>query len=273
MTERKMPDSPWIVTLKRNVEAQMSFWCFPYAGATAHVYRSWADGLPNNMEVHAIQLPGRGSRLAEPAFLRIPPLIELLASETASLLDRPFAFFGHSLGAMIGFELASHLARFHGLMCSRLFVSGCRAPQYFHNGRDIHKLSQDAFVHELRRFGGTPDELLRDEELMRISLPALRSDFELFETHRHARGEPLGCGITAFGGLDDDEVPQAQLEAWSLHTKAQFACHMRPGGHFFLHERQQEMLALIRQDIYALQANGSMSKGESPALVQKGVGV
>jgi len=150
----------------------------------------------------------------ERPFTQLSPLIETLAQALAPLLDKPFAFFGHSLGALVSFELVRRIRRQYGVHPVRLFVSAGRAPQIPHRGRPIHTLPDKEFLMELRRLNGTPSELLGHEELMEIMLPVLRADFAVYETYLYSTEPPLNCPISAFGGLQDHEVSDSDLEAW-----------------------------------------------------------
>jgi medium-chain acyl-[acyl-carrier-protein] hydrolase len=226
----------WIPFRKPDPQSRLRLFCFPYAGAGALIFHKWSDALPRDIEVCPIQLPGRGTRLTEPPFTKLPGLVEALARVLVPLLDKPFAFFGHSLGALIGFELARQIRRQHGLHPVRLFVSAGRAPQIPHRARPIHTLPDNEFLTELRRLNGTPRELLDHEELMEVMLPILRADFALYETYLYSAEPPLTCPISAFGGLQDRKVSASDLEAWRSQTSASFSLRLSPGDHFFLKE-------------------------------------
>jgi medium-chain acyl-[acyl-carrier-protein] hydrolase len=226
----------WISFRKPDPKAQLRLFCFPHAGAGALIFRNWSDGLPRDVEVCPIQLPGRGTRLTEPPFTKLSCLIEALVRALDPLLDKPFAFFGHSLGALIGFELAREIRRQYGVHPVRLFASGGRAPQIPHRAPPIHTLPDNEFLAELRRLNGTPRELLDHKELMAVMLPILRADFALYETYMYSNEPPLNCPISAFGGLQDRRVSASDLEAWRSQTSASFSLRMFPGDHFFLKE-------------------------------------
>ena len=168
---------PWIACRKPRPQARLRLFCFPYAGGGASIFRTWPDGLPADVEVCPVQLPGRGTRLMERPFTQLSPLVEALAQALLPLLDKPFAFFGHSLGALVSFELARHLRRQYGVHPVRLFVSACRAPQIPHRDRPIHTLPEAEFLAELRRLNGTPAEVLEHEELMRDRTSRLAGGF------------------------------------------------------------------------------------------------
>jgi medium-chain acyl-[acyl-carrier-protein] hydrolase len=224
----------WIPWHKPNLKSRIRLFCFPFAGAGALIFHAWPDRLPAEVEVCPVQLPGRGTRLKEPPFTRLPPLVEALAQALIPLLDKPFAFFGHSLGALVSFELARRIRRESGLLPVRLFVSACDAPEIPHRGRAIHDLPKAELLTELRRLNGTPSELLDHEELMEIALPLLRADFAIYETYLYSTESPLDCPISAFGGLQDRRVLMSNLEAWRSHTNVSFSLQRLPGDHFFL---------------------------------------
>ena len=226
----------WIPFRKPDPQTRLRLICLPYAGAGALIFRKWSDALPPDIEVCPIQLPGRGTRLTEPPFTMLSCLVEALARVLDPLLDKPFAFFGHSLGALIAFELARQIRRHHGVHPVRLFASAGRAPQIPHRTPPIHNLANKEFLAELRRLNGTPRELLDHEELMEVMLPILRADFALYETYLYSNEPPLNCPISAFGGVQDRRVSASDLEAWRSQTSASFSLRMFPGDHFFLKE-------------------------------------
>ncbi|HEY9157248.1 thioesterase II family protein [Candidatus Binatus sp.] len=238
---------PWISHRKLGPKTRLRLFCFPYAGAGALIFRTWSDNLPADVEVCPLQLPGRGTRMTERPFTHLSPLVEALAQALAPLLDRPFAFFGHSLGALVSFELARRIRRQYGVHPVHLFVSAGRAPQIPHRGPFIHTLPDSEFLMELRRLNGTPSELLGHEELMEIMLPVLRADFAVYETYLYSTEPPLNCPISAFGGLQDNKVSDSDLEAWRAQTSVSFSLRMFPGDHFFL--KQPLLLRALFQQL------------------------
>jgi medium-chain acyl-[acyl-carrier-protein] hydrolase len=223
--------------------------CFPYAGGGASIYRDWGRRLPGNIETCPVQLPGRETRFREPAFTRVEPLVEALAQSLRPKLDRPFAFFGHSLGALVAFELSRRLQHCHRLQPIRLFVSGCEAPQTRSPGKSLHALPTAEFREELRRLHGTPTAVLENDELMELMLPTLRADFSLWETYVYAASPPLTCPIIALGGLGDDLVSRKELQAWDELTTGQFRLRMFPGDHFFLNSAQPLVTRILAQEL------------------------
>ena len=237
----------WISFRKPGPKTRLRLFCFPYAGAGALIFRTWSDCLPADVEVCPVQLPGRGTRMVERPYTQLSPLVEALAQALAPLLDRPFAFFGHSLGALVSFELARRIRRQYGVHPVRLFVSAGRAPQILHRGLPIHTLPDKEFLMELRRLNGTPSELLDHAELMELMLPLLRADFAVYETYQYSSEAPLNCPISAFGGLQDNKVSDSDLDAWRVQTSVSFSLRMFPGDHFFL--QQPLLLRALFQEL------------------------
>ena len=177
-------------------------------------------------------------------------LVDALAIALAPLLDQPFALFGHSLGALVSFELARRIRRQYGVHPARMFVSAARAPQLPHRGASIHNLPEREFIAELRTLNGTPGAVLDHKELMEIMLPLLRADFALYENYAYSTDRPLNCPISAFGGLHDDRLNDSDLEAWRAQTSGPFSLRMFPGDHFFL--KQPLLLRVLSQELESM---------------------
>jgi medium-chain acyl-[acyl-carrier-protein] hydrolase len=242
----------WVTCPRPNPQAKLRLFCFHYAGGGALSFRTWLDRLPPYVEVRPIELPGRGIRLLEPPFTRIEPLIQAMENALLPALDRPFAFFGHSMGAIVSFELARLLRENNHLSPLQLFVSGRRAPQIPDSDLPIHALPEPEFLKELRRYNGTSEEVLNNTELMQLLLPTLRADFAVLETYIYAPAPPLDCPITAFGGLQDWKASREDLEAWREQTNAAFSLQMFPGDHFFLYSSETLLLQAISQELHQL---------------------
>jgi medium-chain acyl-[acyl-carrier-protein] hydrolase len=239
----------WIACRTPNPQARFRLFCFPYAGTGASIFRTWSDGLPADVEVCPVQFPGRGTRLMETPFTQLLPLVQALAQALVPLMDKPFAFFGHSLGALVGFELARQLRRQSGVQPVRLFVSADRAPQIARRDRPIHALPVGEFLVELRRLNGSPGKVLEDAELMQIMLPVLRADFTVYEKYEYVTEPPLNCPISTFGGLQDHRVSRGDLEAWRGQTSASFSLRMFPGDHFFWNATQPLLLQVLSKEL------------------------
>jgi len=244
--------SPWLLCPRPNPKAALRLFCFPYAGGAAGTFHRWAEYLPASVELCAVQLPGRGSRLLEPPFKRLPLLVQAAGKELLSYLDKPSSFFGHSMGATIGFELARFLSKEHNIKLAHLFVSGRRAPHLIDNEPMTYHLEEPEFLEELRRLNGTPKDVLNHPELMQLLLPALRADFEMIQTYVYIPGSPLDCSITAFRGLEDKNVTREQIAAWRQQTTARFSLQMFSGDHFFIHEAQTFLLETLSLELQRL---------------------
>ena len=241
--------SPWFTCFKTTPQAKLSLFCFPYAGGGALIFRNWARHLPSAVEVLPIQLPGRGSRLKEAPCTDLSTLVSLIAEGLTPHLNRPFVVFGHSLGAMILFELTRILQHEQSAQPLHLFVSGCRAPHISESQSITYNLPENEFIEELRRLNGTPGEVLEHPELMKLLMPVLRADFQMCETYNYSPGSPLNCPITAFGGLQDEKIPREYLEAWRVHTSAAFNLWMLPGDHFFLHASESMLMQILSREL------------------------
>ena len=240
--------SPWIICPSPNALAQVRLFCFPYAGGGASVFRTWSKSLPGHVEVCAIQLPGRESRFREPPLTQLPDILGALEQAIVPLLDKPFAFFGHSMGALISFELAHRL--YLSYQPVRLFVSACAAPQVPDLKPPFYHLPDEAFVKELHdRYQGIPQAVMEEKELLALLLPVLRADITLENQYRFTAKKRLACPITVFGGLQDKAVSRADLDAWREQTSSTFTLHMLPGDHFFLTNPNNPLLSTIARDL------------------------
>ena len=211
--------------------------CFPHAGGGTRIFA----GQPAGVSLCPVRLPGREGRVAEAPFVRMSALIEALAAAIDPYLDRPFAFFGHSMGAAIAFELARELRRRGRPLPSILIASAARAPQYRRNYTPPPPPTDDEFLGELRRLQGIP---LDAPFAPSVLLPALRADATLYRNYVYTEEPPLPCPIRAYGGLEDERITRQHLEAWGEQTTADFAVRQFPGGHFYLRQSDAFLRAL-----------------------------
>lgn len=226
--------------------------CLPHAGAGTGAYRPWTAVLAPDITVTAAQLPGRDSLTDRPAFTRLVALVEWLADRVlAPAAAAPYALFGHSVGALVAYELA-RTARRRGLPAPvRLFVSGRRAPDAPAPSRAIHALPDPEFRAEIAALGGTPPPVLAEPAMMDLLVPALRADFSMAETYTWMPEAPLDVPITVFGGAADAQAPPPALEHWRAHTTGSCALRVLPGGHFFVTGARDALLAHISRDLKA----------------------
>ncbi len=232
----------WIFPAKPLPQGSLRLFCFPYAGASSIIFRKWAASLPDNIEIFPVELPGRGTQIESRLFTGMEALVSEIAPILLPYLDKPFAFFGHSMGGLLSFELARYLRKQYGKIPFGLFVSASRAPQIPSPKPPIHALSETEFKQELHRLNGTLASVLQNDELMQLFIPVLKADFAVLETYVYTQEPPLECPIVAFGGLEDKEVTLSELEEWRSQTQNCFKLQLFPGDHFFIHSAQSLLL-------------------------------
>ncbi|HKW98264.1 MAG TPA: alpha/beta fold hydrolase [Bryobacteraceae bacterium] len=241
----------WFPSAADSAQARLRLFCFPYAGGGVGLFRGWAESLPHGIAVCPARLPGRETRLSEPPIDRLDQLIGQLADAITTYLDRPFALFGHSLGAAIAFELARVL-HCRNQMPKCLFVAGARAPQLRRDYVPPPAPSDEELLNELRRLDGIPKELLENRELIELTMPALRADSAIYRNYTYSEAPPLDCPIRAYGGERDERITRRDIEGWAEQTTQTFAAEMLPGGHFFPRTHQGEFLNVLARDLAAL---------------------
>lgn len=239
----------WITCTAPNPNAALRLFCLPYAGGGSVIFHHWPKELPPTIEVCAVKLPGRESRIAESPFVSMTPLVQAMAEGLTPYLDRPFALFGHSLGGSVGYELVQELQRQHRPAPVHLMVSAARAPHRPSRRAPIHHLPTEAFIDRLRDYAGTPEQVLSNDALMELLMPVLRADFTISDTYTQTAMTPVTCPITAFCGSQDDVVPPEDVEAWQPYTHHAFTLHTIMGNHFFISSARSELIAAIRQTL------------------------
>lgn len=239
----------WYVCPQIKPKTESRVFLFPYAGGGPTVFNKWNAGFPSTIEVQIVHYPGRGSRHDEAPIRSLFTLVERLAQAILPLLDKPYIFFGHSLGGTVAFELARHLRRNGLQQPTALFISACAAPQTPGPHTPVHRLSDNEFINSLKEIKGMPDEILQNREILDLLLPVLRSDFELIETYRYTPDKSLEYPILAFGGLDDPRVGCEQLEGWAKHTNTRFESRYFAGGHFYINVATEALIESIIREI------------------------
>ena len=250
MSERLF--TKWITCPRPVPAATLRLFCLPFAGGGASAYRLWPTALPSSIELCAVQLPGREDRYREPAFTSLVGLSRALSREMIPFLDKPFAFFGHSMGALVAFEVARALRHSSAPAPLAMFLAAYPAPHLPLARAPIHHLADANFIEEMRRMQGTPDAVLDNAELMAFLLPILRADFQACDTYRCPVEPPLECPFFIYGGSDDREVDSQALERWREQTAAAFTRRVFPGTHFFVQSHRDLLLDDIARQLAAL---------------------
>ncbi|MFF1676963.1 thioesterase II family protein [Streptomyces sp. NPDC058256] len=253
------PRDPWIrPAAKGESEASVRLFCLPYAGGGATVFRDWLRDrdLGRRVEVLAVQLPGRGNRIAEPAFDDARLLAKELTGVLAPYLDRPYGIYGHSMGGLAGLALARELARSPGLrQPAALFVGASVAPGSV-RPQAVWRGSDAELTEWLRRTGGTPASVLAKPALLELLLPALRADLALVAGYRRQPSEELAVPIRGFAGASDLLTPSGAMRGWAAETAVGFTLSQVPGGHFFLAESSRAVLEAITGQLLAADGPG-----------------
>jgi medium-chain acyl-[acyl-carrier-protein] hydrolase len=237
--------SKWFKKYRYSAAARLRLFCFPYAGGSAQIFEGWEKGLPDWVDVFALQSPGRTVRFAEAPISNLRAKISILVDEIQPYLDIPHVFVGHSNGALTAFELARELQSRGGRELRHIVLSAKRAP-HLPKRELIHDLPFREFVARLRTLKATPTEILENEELMQLFEPMLRADFALSETHEFASGVRIDSPITLFWGEGDDEVPKEDMLAWGAHTSGGIDLIPFDGDHFFIHSHRNDVVGKVR---------------------------
>ncbi len=234
----------------RRAPGGMPLFCFPHAGGAASYFHPWAASLAPGIDVLAVQYPGREDRAAEPCVTTIPELADQIHAALRSSLPETFAFFGHSMGAVLAFEVTRRIAWAGDREPARLFVSGRAAPPRKHH-QNLHRAGDPALIAELRSLGGTDPRILQDNAVLELILPVMRADYTASETYEFAPGAPLSCDITALTGDRDVHNTAADAAAWSGHTTGAFDLRVYPGAHFYLDDCRAQVLEVISSSLAA----------------------
>jgi surfactin synthase thioesterase subunit len=227
------PPSPAIDCIRPARSARIRLVCLPHAGGGASSFHALAGLLPDDVEVVALQPPGRERRIGEPPVSSLTALVGILAETVAPLAAKPYALFGHSFGALAAFELARELRRRELPEPLHLVVSAFRAPHLRRRGPELHQLHDEALAAELHRLGATPPELLADRDVAALVLRAYRADLEACETYAYVDAPRFRCPLAAWGGRLDPDVKERDLEPWALHTTGPFELRTFPGSHSY----------------------------------------
>ncbi|MEV5321318.1 alpha/beta fold hydrolase [Streptomyces sp. NPDC052687] len=244
----------WIRRYCPAPDARTRLLCLPYAGGSAPFYLPFARSLAPDVDVLAVQYPGRQDRLREPCIDSVAGLADVLVGEVVPWTDRPLALFGHSMGASVAFELALRLERL-GHRPFVVFASGRTAPSRPREAT-VHLRDDAGLMAEVLSLGGTDARIFEDEDLRRMVLPVLRSDYRAAETYRSSPGSRLAAPLRALVGADDPHAPLDSVRAWGDHTDGGFDLRTYPGGHFYLANRMEEVATDVLRMISAMRPPG-----------------
>ena len=246
-----MPSAFQVVA--KRPSATLTLFCFPYAGAMGFPFQTWPARVPSFVEIQSAQLAGHGARMREPLQCGLSEMVDDLFEALSSRLDRPFVFFGHSMGALLAFELARQLRRHQRPLPRVLMVSACCAPELRDRLPRVYDLPDAEFVEEIGRLNGIPTEVLHEPELLAAMLPILRADMTATQTYVCQDEDPLDCPIVCFGGTDDTSIEEETLDAWRRHTTAPFSRQMFCGDHFYTRTAESVLLPVVCQHLESVQ--------------------
>ncbi|MEU3962680.1 alpha/beta fold hydrolase [Streptomyces buecherae] len=248
MTPPTTDPQTWIRRFHPAADDAVRLVCFPHAGGSASFYFPVSAQLSPAVDVRAVQYPGRQDRRAEPTIDDLHRLADALVPALGPLADRPLAFFGHSMGAVVAYEVALRLAAAGAPPLVRLFVSGRRAPSRV-RAESVHERDDQGIVAELQRLSGTDAGLLDDPETRAMILPAIRGDYRAIETYRVTPGSTVRAPLSVLVGDSDPQVTLDEARAWSEHTTGPVDLRVFSGGHFYLSERSGEVIRLVADEL------------------------
>jgi surfactin synthase thioesterase subunit/glycosyltransferase involved in cell wall biosynthesis len=243
--QRKTAENPWLPGIETASSGKLRLFCFPYAGGGVAAFRGWQEALGDTAQVYPLRLPGRETRIGEPAVDDMHLLVQQAYSALERHLDEPFLFFGHSMGAAVAFEMARLLRSLGKQGLVSLLVSAARAPQYRLGHTPPPEPSDSEFLKDIERLEGIPKEVLASRELMKLLLPSLKADARLYRNYSYTPDPPLDVPIHAFGGLADPNISREHIEAWREQTSVAFSLQSFSGSHFFIHTGRVEFLAAL----------------------------
>lgn len=252
-----MTPGNWLPGRTANHRATLRLFCFPFAGGAAQVFRGWNKRLPDFVEVCAIQPPGRWQRMREPPLTSVSSLCVEACRGLEALFDLPFVFYGHSLGALVAYELTCKLRREAMVQPRALFVGSSGAPQLVPRGTErLYQLPDKELVEQIdRHYGSISPELRQHQDLLELLIPALRADMTAFGTYQYRERQPLDLPIAAFGGEADALVPREDLEQWRSQTTSRFSLEMFEGGHLFFQNDAEPLLRALAAHLGQLEGS------------------
>jgi len=246
---QEMNRDKWFFCRVPKPRATMRLFCFPFGGGGASVFHSWSDAMRDDVEVRALQLPGRETRFKEPREKDVNNLIKNIAQALAAYQDMPFAIFGYSFGSFLAFEVSRELRRQNMKMPMHLFIAALQAPQTPPAYPPIAALQDEEFVQKVEYYYQPEGEAWNNLELREFLLPVLKADVALYESHVYREEAPLMCPIDVFAGDEDRATPVELTEPWSEQTTSKMTRHVFKGGHFFIDNAVNEIQSLVSNSL------------------------
>jgi surfactin synthase thioesterase subunit len=246
--------SPWIRRYHPAPDAAVRLICFPHAGGSASYFHPVSRRFSPDVDVVALQYPGRQDRRTEPCITDLGELADRLTAEVVGLDNRPTVFFGHSMGAALAFETIWRLERDGEPGTRSLIASGRRGPSTFRDDH-VYRESDERLIQEIKALDGTSSELLEDDEILRMALPSIRADYQAIETYRCPADRRITAPITVLTGDADPKTTIDEAQVWREHTKGSTRLKVFRGGHFFLQEQPAAVNDVIAEEIGALKPN------------------
>ncbi|MEI2467366.1 thioesterase II family protein [Niallia taxi] len=232
---------------------KINLFCIPFAGGSAVVYSKWKKNTDSFIQIHEVELPGRGRRMNEPLIDNMKAMVEDIFYSIKNNLTEPYALFGHSMGGLLTYELCHKIQQEGYPAPVHVFVSGRKAPQLKARKKVIHNLSNEEFISEIIKYNGTDKMIFENKELAEIFLPILRADFKLIETYEFFTPlQLLNSNISVFHGIDDKAVNFDELSLWSQVTKKEIEIQNFPGGHFFINEYTEQVVGKVNETLGSL---------------------
>jgi surfactin synthase thioesterase subunit len=238
-----------IETLTKNHNAKVRLFCFHYGGGSSTSFYPWISKIPSFIELMAVELAGRGRNMSQPLLTNVHDITALMIEEIKYYLDKPFIFFGHSVGSLICFDLTKAMREQNLQIPMHLILSGSMAPHTLHKRKHICHLDDIAFTEELKVYNGIPQEVQNEPSLMEMFLPIIRADMSIIENYNHSQDKPLDCNITTIAGKNDPTVAIEDVQAWKSHTMLSHNHYTLDGDHFFIKTELQEVINIVLQTI------------------------
>ncbi|MBC2578803.1 thioesterase II family protein [Clostridium sp. DJ247] len=224
---------------------KVKLFCIPHAGGSAAVYSKWKKYINPSIEICPIELAGRGKRFNENLYNNINEIVEDIYEIIKNNLQTDYAFFGHSMGSLIAYELTYHIMKLKNKSPKHIFFSGKKAPHIMYKNRLIHTLSDIEFKNRILEFSGTPKEVFENRDMLNIFAPILRADLGIFETYKYVEKHcKLDCNITIINGKNDD-LTINDISGWKQHTSKSCSIYLFNGGHFYLNENLEALISII----------------------------